>query len=250
MHNSSAPHIGGATHRVTTARPTAGTPFAGDLATDAYSIIELLTDEVRSVRESSKQNEEKIQRLTTIIRQLEFDASMDEMTGVRNRRSFMQEAGEVIRRSTCSGDVAFVFYMDVDNLKSINDLDGHAAGDGLLLHAAEAIRGAFRATDLVARVGGDEFAALARSATSDVARGLYDRLQGEITRINSTGRCRHPIALSVGVAAFDPARPTSLADLLELADRNMYLNKLSRRGSLSPVSVRELARKQRVVGIR
>ena len=118
--------------------------------------------------------------------------------------------------------------MDVDNLKAVNDADGHAAGDALLLHAASALQATFRSGDVIARLGGDEFAAVAPATHADTVSVLLGRLRRELARVNRA-RDRWAVELSVGVSMFEPSMPRTLEQLLVVADGVMYEGRSARR---------------------
>jgi diguanylate cyclase (GGDEF)-like protein len=111
---------------------------------------------------------------------------------------------------------------DVDNLKKTNDQEGHAAGDILIKNAAELLTVAFRAGDVVARIGGDEFAILLPATDENVAKELLQRLRKLIQK----QQIDHPeIQLSLSLGIGTCTDPAPLADTLKIADVNMYREK-------------------------
>lgn len=153
-------------------------------------------------------------------RDLRRAALIDEITGLYNRRGFLLVAQErlagLLRRRT-PGLLAF---LDLDDMKGINDRRGHEAGDRALGRLAEALRRSFRSSDVLARVGGDEFAAFAEDAGRSDTLLMEARLRH---RLASSGA--DPLDVSIGWAVFDPDRPASLQELLGEADRTMYVAK-------------------------
>jgi len=118
-----------------------------------------------------------------------------------------------------------LFYIDVDDLKSINDTAGHAAGDSLLTRTAQVLRSVFRDSDVTGRLSGDEFAALAPVTHPGACDLIRHRLQTAVAADNLS-HAGPSLSLSVGFAQFNPRKPSSLADLLRKADRAMYEYKL------------------------
>jgi diguanylate cyclase (GGDEF)-like protein len=160
-------------------------------------------------------------------------ALTDELTGLYNRRGFL-------RAGTCLLDAlnrdrigALLFYVDVDNLKVVNDSAGHAAGDSLLTRTAHVLRAVFRGRDAIGRLGGDEFAVLAPTSDAQASERIMERLQAEVAVANLS-QAEPLLSLSAGFAQFDPRKPSSLAELLDQADRAMYGAKLAKLRHLDP----------------
>ncbi|MDP1803526.1 MAG: sensor domain-containing diguanylate cyclase, partial [Acidimicrobiales bacterium] len=152
-------------------------------------------------------------------------AIVDDLTGLSNRRGMDFLGRQVLAMCARQGTQAVLLYADLDDLKPINDHHGHDAGDRALQAVAHAFVGSFRNADVLARIGGDEFAALL-AGTADVGVPL-DRMGAALRRASAeTG---FPLALSIGTAVFDPAAPQDLDDLLAQADAAMYEAKESKR---------------------
>jgi diguanylate cyclase len=145
----------------------------------------------------------------------ELDALTDPLTGVGNRRAWdrLLEAEEA--RCRRYGSVASLVAIDLDELKRVNDRDGHAAGDRLLRHTAQVIDSTRRAADVVARLGGDEFGVLAVECDEPAAKVLADRLRGALEAAG--------IRASVGHATRQPTG--DLAQAWAKADQDMYAHK-------------------------
>ncbi len=150
----------------------------------------------------------------------------DDLTGLRNRRGFLLLAGQSLSVEPRTREHGLVVVVDIDGLKAVNDSLGHAAGDELILAAAEVLRRSFRGRDVVGRVGGDEFAVYVPH-TSDHAATVTARLAAETTHANASGELPSWLSLSVGVAEAEQDIP--LEDLLRRADRRMYQHKKHRR---------------------
>jgi len=156
---------------------------------------------------------------------------VDELTKAYNRRGFMALAEQQIKVAHRTKREMALFYADLDNLKSINDGFGHEAGDAALVAAAEALREAFRDSDIIARIGGDEFVALAIDVGEGKIASLARRLRERLQVRNSRPGAAFPVSVSLGIALYDPDKPGSLPDLLALADRRMYSDKTSKKGA-------------------
>lgn len=160
-------------------------------------------------------------------------ALKDELTGLYNRRGFLALADRQLKLAHRSDRSLLLFFMDLDGLKEINDVFGHSEGDAALTWTAEALKATFRDSDVVARFGGDEFAALAIAASGQSEASIRERLT-EYLNSQSRKDTHHKFSLSLGTARFDPRHPVSIRELIAEADRAMYQQK--RRRSALPLS--------------
>ncbi|HEX7242361.1 MAG TPA: diguanylate cyclase [Longimicrobiaceae bacterium] len=152
----------------------------------------------------------------------------DELTGLYNRRGFLALAQQQLRLAQRTGrDVALLF-ADVDGLKPLNDCFGHTAGDRALVETAGILRQIFRDSDVIARVGGDEFVVLAPETSRRQGKAMTDRLQARVRERNAARGEGPELSLSVGVAWYDPARLCTVEALLAEADAAMYARKRRR----------------------
>jgi diguanylate cyclase (GGDEF)-like protein len=166
--------------------------------------------------------------VTEVLNTVSALAFRDELTGVLNRRGFMRQSFELLRRAARTGQRATLFYADVNNLKQLNDAAGHGAGDELLARTGDVLRVTFRSGDVVGRLGGDEFAALALSPNRRCDQRIRQRLGHALKDANSKP-AYPPVSLSVGIAWRCPTLPLSLDELIGQADRAMYAIKQLRR---------------------
>lgn len=154
----------------------------------------------------------------------------DELTGLLNRRGFKTLAQQQLNLADRQGSEMVLFFIDLDSLKKINDEQGHNAGDQALIDTAAIIKETFRTSDIIARIGGDEFVVLGISApeTKGVA-GLTERLREILNSYNAKPNQSYHLSCSVGTAHYDPKDPKSLDDLLLEADAVMYEEKLKKK---------------------
>lgn len=146
-------------------------------------------------------------------------ARTDPLTGVANREAFDQHLRDAHAAAAASGVPFVLAFLDIDRFKALNDRYGHETGDRALKRVADAMAGNVRRTDVVARMGGDEFAVLMPGADHASALRVFDNLHETLRLV--TKEEGWPISFSVGVVAFAsaPARPR---DAVALADRLMY----------------------------
>lgn len=160
-------------------------------------------------------------------------ASMDDLTHLSNRRGFTmlgERALETCRRHNWTASLLF---FDLDQFKPINDRYGHAEGDRALQAFADLLRAGLRYTDVIGRLGGDEFVALLVAATPEGTDGMIERLRESLDAYNREQQRGYELRFSVGAVSFDPARHSSMADLLAEGDQRMYRNKRERRDDTS-----------------
>jgi diguanylate cyclase (GGDEF)-like protein/PAS domain S-box-containing protein len=148
----------------------------------------------------------------------------DDLTGLYNRRGFALLAEQRLKDDRRSGSTLTVVYADVDHMKSINDEFGHNAGDIALVICAQALEAMFRESDIVARIGGDEFVVLADTDTRDLLT-VSLRLDRELDRRTAESGLRFPVSLTIGSSHSEPPHDLSLDDLLQEADAFMYEHK-------------------------
>ncbi len=168
---------------------------------------------------------------TDITRQKELEASLrslsitDALTGLYNRRGLFALAEQQIKSVNRSQQWISVLYADLDHLKEINDRFGHQEGDAALIRAADILRTTFRESDIIARIGGDEFVVIIVSDEKQSSNFTYSRLQRNLEAYHAGKKVAYTLSLSTGIAMYDPKHPVSFEDLLREADRFMYLHK-------------------------
>jgi diguanylate cyclase (GGDEF)-like protein len=150
---------------------------------------------------------------------LEYVSMHDSLTGLYNRAYFQEELARLERSRRYPVSVIMI---DVNWLKQTNDEYGHLAGDELLQCTAEVLRMTLRAEDVVARIGGDEFAILLAECNASSAETIVLRIQDQIAEVNRT---RKKTLLSLAIGAATAHKPESLASALKKADEAMYKHK-------------------------
>jgi len=153
----------------------------------------------------------------------------DELTGLYNRRGFLELSQLVIQQTNRARGSALLFFLDLNGMKQINDQLGHEEGDQALRDTAGVLRATFRASDVVARLGGDEFVALLPEANAEQLESFVARIQAEITARNQKPGQRFRLSASVGGTLYDSSRPESIETLLAKADALMYEEKRARK---------------------
>ena len=151
-------------------------------------------------------------------------ANRDSLTGLFNRRRFRQELEGEATFARRRGRSGALLIFDIDNFKDINDSLGHPAGDDLLARMGEYLAGRIRATDTLARIGGDEFALILPGCDLDEAREVAENLLADMARgptATIAGKAR-PVTAGVGVAPFGPHTQHTAEELLVEADIAMY----------------------------
>jgi diguanylate cyclase (GGDEF)-like protein len=157
-------------------------------------------------------------------------ATHDSLTGLINRSHFIECTDQALRRGHRASRHVAVVYVDLDGFKRVNDRGGHSLGDRVLFAIASRLRHAVRSADLVARIGGDEFAVLCEGlSAAEQADVVARRIALALTESVELDGERWSVAASVG-AAVDRGDPDNAEDLVDRADRAMYSVKLTRRG--------------------
>jgi diguanylate cyclase (GGDEF)-like protein len=167
-----------------------------------------------------------------IQRELTRQARTDPLTGLLNRRAFLEEATRRLDRLEAEGLPASLLFIDLDGLKQLNDSAGHEAGDVALTLTSALLRRTFRPTDLIARLGGDEFA-----CWLDGADTLTAAERAESLRLTAPNELAHltvgqtgGVSMSIGIAMRTAGSDETLEHLLQRADQAMYDVKRNGRG--------------------
>jgi diguanylate cyclase (GGDEF)-like protein len=196
-----------------------------------------MDDEFPSVTSLLAENE-RLKRELAIARarvgELEARADIDPLLDILNRRGFERELKRALAHVKRYGTQAVLMFVDLDGFKAINDRYGHGAGDLLLKAVARELIGHVRASDIVGRIGGDEFGVLLWRLEGPQATAKARQLEAMIAQVGIPhGKARIEVAASIGVAPLvEDATP---ADIIAAADQAMYARKDERRGLPAPV---------------
>lgn len=158
---------------------------------------------------------------------LRTQASRDELTGLLNRRGFFVTGNQQLLDAEHRKMRSVLLFADADRFKQINDTYGHDVGDRVLQAVAAVLRNNLRASDVLSRLGGDEFTALLINTPIEHAHVVIAKIERALAALGEADGCPCPITLSIGVAAFDPASPQTLDALLRAADTKLYAVKQS-----------------------
>ena len=197
-----------------------------------------MDDEFPSVTSLLAENE-RLKRELAIARarvgELEARADIDPLLDVLNRRGFERELKRALSHVKRYGTQAALMFVDLDGFKGINDRYGHGAGDALLKAVARELIGHVRASDIVGRIGGDEFGVLMWRLEGPQATAKARELEAKIANVGIPhGSARIEVTASIGVAPL--VEDVSPADVIAAADQAMYARKDARRGLPAAVS--------------
>lgn len=194
-------------------------PFkVGDEPSRVYGMYHDISDHKRA--------EEELRALSLV----------DALTGLPNRRAFITLSDQALKWAARIGKEVLLVFIDVDNLKQINDTHGHLAGDHALMDSARVLRETFREADIVARLGGDEFIALITADSAEAGKLVMGRLQARVAAHNASGERPFALGLSIGFT-HAKAAGARLLDLMERADASLYEQKRSREGGAQALSL-------------
>ena len=156
-------------------------------------------------------------------------ALIDDLTGLSNRKGFMNLATQHLQLAVRKGLGFLIGFIDLDGMKHINDTFGHQEGNLALVETAGVLRNSFRQSDILARYGGDEFAVLITDAAEASATTVIERVQEHVRVCNAQPGRRYQLSLSLGIASSDATGVASVEQLLHEADALMYQYKQTKR---------------------
>lgn len=176
------------------------------------------------------------------MQELQRQASLDSLTGLKNRRRFEEDLRMAMARGRREGTTGAVLMLDLDHFKQVNDSHGHPAGDRVIEEIAEVLRHRTRESDVLARLGGDEFAIVLPRCTQAEAQTVAESIAAAIGAHRSTDSELEPITASIGVAMFGDDPRTSIESVISEADTAMYAAKDGGRDGVrvfDPLAVRD-----------
>ena len=191
--------------------------------------VKLLSSTIASVYSFSLAHNET-SRVRKKIDELDLIASTDELTGLYNRRGLFSFGETTLKFAKAMGQEGIIIYCDMDGLKKINDVYGHEAGDRAILAESIILRSNFRSNDIIARIGGDEFAIISPGLTKDALKKIREQID-EDCRIWSGGNEQgFPLSISMGFVEYpSPKVGYKITPLLSEADSLMYLEKRAKK---------------------
>ena len=196
-----------------------GTPFDAEVSLNTVELgSEMFLQAIVHDITERKRLEEELRTLSVV----------DELTGLCNRRGFMALSEQQLKFAERTKKSLVLLFIDLDQMKWINDTLGHQEGDTALVEIAAILRQTFRKSDIIGRMGGDEFAVLAMDTDHEVQQSIA-RLRDTLDSLNTSETRRYKLALSVGAAHFAPENPSSLDELIASADTLMYEEKKIKR---------------------
>jgi diguanylate cyclase (GGDEF)-like protein len=180
---------------------------------------------LRAIDYAVERNRMRVEMLST--------AWEDELTGLSNRRGFQALTAQLIRSANRMNKGVFLVFVDLDGMKQVNDVFGHKQGDQMLKDAAAILTKVFRDSDVVARIGGDEFAVFGIEHNEEMTSVSIARLKKTVREFCAKGDKPYVLSLSVGLARVKPCHNGCMDGLLAAADAKMYEDKRSKNNSRS-----------------
>lgn len=173
----------------------------------------------------------EIDGLRTTVDALKASSTRDELTGLLNRRGFLDLARSAVQLANRTQRPLALVYLDLNGMKAINDALGHEVGDRALCAAADLMRMTFRTSDVLARLGGDEFVVVAPEyLEADDGEAITQRFHRHLARYRHEVPQPFVLSVSLGVAIYDPHEQSKeIEQLLVEADARMYASKARRR---------------------
>lgn len=201
-------------------------------------IVESIRSETRTMESSSEglrgrleATSREIEILRKDLERVRREATTDALTGVANRRAFDERLAQAMDKAGAEGTPLSLILMDIDLFKRVNDRHGHLVGDKVIRTTAQMIKNEVKGKDLVARFGGEEFAAVLPETSHEGALALAEQIRARFEakqwRRKDTGEYVGVITLSIGVATYRP--PEEAAEFIDRADRALYRAKESGR---------------------
>jgi diguanylate cyclase (GGDEF)-like protein len=199
-------------------------------------ILEKTSEELKrsseALREANEQLKREIASRKVAEEAFKNLSLKDDLTGLYNRRGFFTLAEQELKSARRKGTELFLIFGDLDNIKEINDTLGHKEGDHALIETSRMLKENFRDSDIIARVGGDEFVILGIKSLETSTNHLINRFEKILHHHHLHRKGHYPLSMSLGIVFFNPQDPCSLDILLAQADKRMYENKQKKRRAL------------------
>ncbi|HOV14977.1 MAG TPA: PAS domain S-box protein [Spirochaetota bacterium] len=189
----------------------------------------------------SLDNEGKLQRVDgfilditdhkQLLEKLENLSLIDELTGLYNRRGFITLAQQQLKLVNRTKRKMLVLFIDMDNMKSINDIYGHLEGDKAIVEISNALKKSFRDSDIIARIGGDEFVVLAMADLDFDDNFFINKINEAVQNVNNSNKNIFKLGVSIGKSCYNPDKPRTIEELIETADESMYSKKKEKKSN-------------------
>lgn len=186
----------------------------------------LMIEQQFEIREHLQENLEEISKHNLILKEI---SKTDQLTGLYNRWGFLDYVKAITENPMNQNREVLVLYADMDNLKEINDHYGHDEGDFALREIGMILREAFRNTDVISRFGGDEFVAFALLGIPNYEKIMKHRIAEITERHNQAAGKPYRIEMSIGICEVTCTRDLNIEEVLELADRKLYIEKKAKK---------------------
>lgn len=182
----------------------------------------LVGERTANLTEANEGLKREIDKRKGLEKKLKESSITDELTKLLNRRGFLTLADKQLKIADRIKKELFLLYIDLDNLKWINDKLGHQMGDLALVETADVLNKMFRKADVIGRLGGDEFAVMLNKANRNDDDPLAKRLEKNIKICNAQEGRSYQLSLSYGLVRYNPHAPRSIDELISQADTSMY----------------------------
>jgi diguanylate cyclase (GGDEF)-like protein len=190
-----------------------------------------LREEIIKRQEAEDKLRKALEDLAALNAELRAISIRDELTGLLNRRGFMEQSRDAIRRFAMNGQGCILMFADLDNLKGINDRYGHGEGDIAIIRAAGLLRDALPEDSVLARLGGDEFTAVIPVPPNcrDECVRIRERIETAFASYNRTSASQYNLSISLGFACREPDGTATFEEMMIRADNRLYEQKKARR---------------------
>lgn len=196
------------------------------LFSTAFILFGLLMSRVFSKQKATETElVQEINELRQAEKKLYELSTRDELTGLYNRRGFFTLIEQQLKLASRGKSDIYICYADMDNLKEINDTYGHKEGDQAIVEITSILRETFRESDIIARVGGDEFVAVPVGTTGETINIITERINRNIELSNAEKARPYRLSLSFGIVDYCADTPVSIDELLSQGDKLMYQQK-------------------------
>ena len=199
-------------------------PVAYQLSVTLKSLI--MIEEQNKVKKSLQDSLEQFMKDNSLLDEM---SKSDELTGLYNRRGFIDYTQKAISDPGNRGKKALILYADMDNLKMVNDKYGHDDGDFALREIGSILKDAFRNTDIIGRLGGDEFTVFAIVGIDHYEAAIRQRIEAISKRHNEAAGKPYPIEISAGIYEFECSPDIDLYEILDIADERLYAEKTAKK---------------------